>query len=33
MSHHPKVNLYLKTKTWIENAEHQLLFGKGKTEI
>ena len=33
MSHNPKVKLYIKTKTWIENAEHQLLFGKGKTEI
>ncbi len=33
MRHNPKVKLYLKTKTWIENAEHQLLFGKGKTEI
>lgn len=25
--------LRLKTKTWIENDEGQLLFGKGKTEI
>lgn len=25
--------LYVKTKTWIENAEGELLFGKGKTEI
>lgn len=23
----------MKTKTWIENAEGELLFGKGKTEI
>jgi len=23
----------LKTKTWIENAEGELLFGKGKTEL
>jgi molybdate transport repressor ModE-like protein len=23
----------IKTKTWIENSEGQLLFGKGKTEI
>jgi len=33
MSHNPKVKLYIKTKTWIENADQQLLFGKGKTEI
>lgn len=25
--------LYLKTKTWIENADGELLFGKGKTEV
>ena len=25
--------LYLKTKTWIENQNQDLLFGKGKTEI
>ncbi len=25
--------LYVKTKTWIENNEGELLFGKGKTEI
>ncbi len=25
--------LYVKTKTWIENADGELLFGKGKTEI
>lgn len=25
--------LSVKTKTWIENEEHELLFGKGKTEI
>lgn len=25
--------MYVKTKTWIENHEGQLLFGKGKTEI
>jgi molybdate transport repressor ModE-like protein len=32
---HEKVRprLYVKTKTWIENAEGELLFGKGKTEI
>jgi molybdate transport system regulatory protein len=27
------MKLSVKTKTWIENEEHQLLFGKGKTEI
>ena len=25
--------LYVKTKTWIENQEGELLFGKGKTEV
>ncbi len=25
--------LYLKTKTWIENENGELLFGKGKTEV
>jgi len=25
--------LYLKTKTWIENQDGELLFGKGKTEV
>lgn len=25
--------LYLKTKTWIENENGDLLFGKGKTEV
>ncbi len=25
--------LHIKTKTWIENHEGELLFGKGKTEI
>lgn len=25
--------LHVKTKTWIENDSHDLLFGKGKTEI
>jgi molybdate transport system regulatory protein len=33
MNNNSEVKLYVKTKTWIENAEHQLLFGKGKTEI
>lgn len=33
MNNTSEVKLYVKTKTWIENAEHQLLFGKGKTEI
>jgi molybdate transport repressor ModE-like protein len=27
------MKLSVKTKTWIENEEQQLLFGKGKTEI
>ncbi len=26
-------HLCVKTKTWIENADGELLFGKGKTEI
>ena len=25
--------VYVKTKTWIENQEGELLFGKGKTEV
>lgn len=33
MNKNPEVKLYVKTKTWIENTEHELLFGKGKTEI
>lgn len=33
MKNNPEVTLFVKTKTWIENAEHELLFGKGKTEI
>jgi molybdate transport system regulatory protein len=33
MTDKPEVKLYVRTKTWIENAEHELLFGKGKTEI
>jgi molybdate transport repressor ModE-like protein len=33
MNNNQEVKLYVKTKTWIENAEHELLFGKGKTEI
>ena len=28
-----RTRLYVKTKTWIENQDHDLLFGKGKTEI
>lgn len=28
-----EANLNIKTKTWIENSESELLFGKGKTEI
>lgn len=26
-------SLHVRTKTWIENDRHDLLFGKGKTEI
>ncbi|MBU1567841.1 MAG: LysR family transcriptional regulator, partial [Proteobacteria bacterium] len=33
MNNTPEVTFCVKTKTWIENAEHELLFGKGKTEI
>ncbi|MFH0782925.1 MAG: LysR family transcriptional regulator [Pseudomonadota bacterium] len=33
MNNNSKMALFVKTKTWIENAEHELLFGKGKTEI
>jgi molybdate transport repressor ModE-like protein len=33
MDSNSEVKLFIKTKTWIENAEHELLFGKGKTEI
>ncbi len=33
MKNNPEIKLYVKTKTWIENDEHDLLFGKGKTEI
>ena len=32
MVEHSK-KLQVRTKTWIENAEKDLLFGKGKTEI
>ena len=28
-----RARLYLKTKTWIENENAELLFGKGKTEV
>ncbi len=28
-----RTRLYVKTKTWIENQNQDLLFGKGKTEI
>jgi molybdate transport repressor ModE-like protein len=27
------MTLHLKTKIWIENDDHELLFGKGKTEL
>lgn len=33
MNDTPQATFYVKTKTWIENADHELLFGKGKTEI
>jgi molybdate transport system regulatory protein len=33
MNQDKAVHLYVKTKTWIENDRHELLFGKGKTEI
>lgn len=33
MTKTPEAKLYLRTKTWIENGDHELLFGKGKTEI
>lgn len=28
-----RARLYVKTKTWIENHNEELLFGKGKTEV
>ncbi|TQR40187.1 hypothetical protein DMB95_08205 [Campylobacter sp. MIT 12-8780] len=28
-----KDKLIVKTKTWIENADNELLFGKGKSEL
>lgn len=33
MADKPQANLSIRTKTWIENDQHELLFGKGKTEI
>lgn len=27
------MKLFVKTKIWIENEDHELLFGKGKTEL
>lgn len=33
MSKNKKLNFQVRTKTWIENSNHDLLFGKGKTEI
>ncbi len=33
MDQNPAAHLYVKTKTWIENDRHDLLFGKGKVEI
>ena len=26
-------NIHVRTKTWIENDQRELLFGKGKTEL
>lgn len=28
-----RTRLFVRTKTWIENQKHELLFGMGKTEI
>ncbi len=33
MNRNPDAKLFVRTKTWIENADHELLFGKGKTDI
>ena len=33
MTNNSEPTFYVKTKTWIENSDHELLFGKGKTEI
>ncbi len=33
MDQNKAIHLYVRTKTWIENDLHDLLFGKGKTEI
>lgn len=33
MEKKPLNKLHVKTKTWIENDQQNLLFGKGKTEI
>ncbi len=33
MENSNKKNFRIKTKTWIENDQKELLFGKGKTEI
>lgn len=30
---HSSAPLFIRTKTWIENEDGELLFGKGKTEI
>jgi molybdate transport repressor ModE-like protein len=29
----PRNHLQVRTKTWIENAQQEMVFGKGKTEI
>ena len=33
MDNSPASHLHVRTKTWIENDQKELLFGKGKTEI
>jgi molybdate transport system regulatory protein len=33
MHKNPTIHLHVRTKTWIENDQQDLLFGKGKTEI
>ena len=33
MDHYDITKLQVRTKTWIENDQGELLFGKGKTEI
>ncbi len=33
MHKNPTIHLHVRTKTWIENDQQDLLFGKEKTEI